>query len=49
MYSTNFVKASSGGMFVSKQYFDIGKLKVIGAEDLAQKLSGKTWENYEAL
>lgn len=49
MYATNFVKASSGGMFVSKQYFDIGKLKAMDAEDLAQKLSGKTWENYESL
>lgn len=49
MYPTNFVKASSGGMFVSKQYFDIGKLKARDAEDLAKKLSGKTWENYESL
>lgn len=47
MYPTNFVKASSGGMFVSKQYFDIAKLKAINAEDLAQKLEGETWENYE--
>jgi hypothetical protein len=46
MYSTNFVKASSGGMFVSKQYFDIAKLKVSSAEDLAAKLKEKTWENY---
>jgi hypothetical protein len=46
MYSTNFVKASSGGMFVSKQYFDIAKLKVSSAEDLAAKLREKTWENY---
>jgi hypothetical protein len=46
MYHTNFVKASSGGMFVSKQYFDIAKLKVSSAEDLAVKLTGKTWENY---
>ena len=46
MYPTNFVKASSGGMFVSKQYFDIAKLKVSSAEDLAAKLREKTWENY---
>jgi hypothetical protein len=46
MYPTNFVKASSGGMFVSKQYFDIAKLNVSSAEDLAVKLTGKTWENY---
>lgn len=49
MHSTNFVKASSGGMFVSKQYFDIGKLKVSDAKDLAEKLKGKTWETYESL
>jgi hypothetical protein len=49
MYPTNFVKASSGGMYVSKRYFDIGKLKAINAEDLAQKLKGKTWENYKSL
>jgi len=49
MHPTNFIKASSGGMFVSKQYFDIGKLKVTDTADLAQKLRGKTWENYESL
>lgn len=49
MHPTNFVKASSGGMFVSKQYFDIGKLKVADTADLAQKPRGKTWENYELL
>ncbi|PZV09167.1 MAG: hypothetical protein DCF22_18980 [Leptolyngbya sp.] len=49
MHPTNFVKASSGGMFVSKQYFDIGKLKATNTADLAQKLRGKTWENYESL
>lgn len=49
MHPTNFVKASSGGMFVSKQYFDIGKLKATDAAELAQKLEGKTWENYESL
>lgn len=46
LYSTNFVKASPGGMFVSKQYFDISKLKVSSAKDLADKLNEKTWENY---
>lgn len=42
----SLLKSSSGGMFVSKQYFDIAKLKAIDAKDLAQKLEGKTWENY---
>jgi hypothetical protein len=49
MHSTNFAKASSGGMFVSKQYFDIGKLKALDSKDLAEKLKGKTWETYESL
>ncbi|MFN5857564.1 MAG: hypothetical protein ACK456_16990 [Pseudanabaenaceae cyanobacterium] len=49
MHPTSFVKASPGGMFGSKKYFDIGKLKATDAADLAQKLAGKTWENYELL
>lgn len=47
LFPTNFSKASSGGMQGSKQYFDIGKLQVESAEDLAIKLKDKTWENYE--
>ena len=46
MYDTNFVKESSGGMFGSKQYFDIEKLKSKNAEDLANQLKGKKWEDY---
>jgi hypothetical protein len=34
------------GMYSSKQYFDISKLKVTDAADLAAKLKDKTWENY---
>lgn len=49
LHPTDFIKASSGGMFGNKQYFDIGKLKVDDAEALAIKLKGKTWENYETL
>lgn len=49
LFTTNFVKASSGGMQGSKQYFDISKLKATDAKDLADKLQGKTWENYEPL
>jgi hypothetical protein len=48
LYSTDFKKVSSGGMQVSKQYFDINKLKIIDPKDLAEKLKGKTWENYES-
>ena len=47
LYPTDFIKASSGGMLGSKQYFDLGKLKVVNAQDLAMQLKGKTWENYE--
>jgi hypothetical protein len=45
-FATDFVKGSSGGMQGSKQYFDIGKLNAVDAKDLAEKLRGKTWENY---
>ena len=44
---TDFRKASPGGLFGSKKYFDIKKLQVVDVEDLATKLKGKTWENYE--
>ena len=49
LYPTDFIKASSGGMLGSKQYFDIRKLKVVDEQDLATQLSGKTWGNYETL
>lgn len=48
LFPTDFKKASSGGMQSSKRYFDIRKLKVVDAEGLAEKLRGKTWENYES-
>lgn len=46
LHPTNFVKTSPGGMQSSKQYFDISKLNVINAADLASKLQEKNWENY---
>ena len=46
---TDFRKASPGGLFGSKKYFDIEKSKVADVKDLATKLEGKTWENYESL
>ena len=45
-HSTNFAKTSPGGMQVSKRYFDISKLKVEDAKDLAGKLQDKTWDDY---
>jgi hypothetical protein len=35
-------------MYTSKQYFDVGHLKVDGAEPLARALSGKTWSEIRA-
>jgi hypothetical protein len=43
LYKTDCTKDSPGGMYNSKQYFDIGRFKVEGAEHLARVLSGKTW------
>jgi len=48
LFPTNFQKVSPGGMQVSKQYFDISKLKVVDAKDLAAKLNIRTWDNYES-
>jgi hypothetical protein len=43
---TSFTKDTKGGMLGSKQYFDISHLNAKSAEELAQKLQGKTWSNY---
>lgn len=47
LFPTNFQKVSPGGMQVSKQYFDISKLKVVDAKDLAAKLNIRTWDNFD--
>ncbi|MFM2313089.1 MAG: hypothetical protein RLZZ04_2365 [Cyanobacteriota bacterium] len=44
-YETSFKKESSGGMW-GKRYFDIRKLDIGNAQDLASKLQDKTWNNY---
>lgn len=49
LYGTDCPKDSPGGMYNSKQYFDVGPLKVEGAEHLARLLSGKTWSEIRAL
>jgi hypothetical protein len=46
LYDTNFIKDTIGGMQWSKMYFDIKKLNVFSALELAEKLNGKTWSNY---
>lgn len=45
LYPTDFRKDTSGGMFGSKQYFDVGPLNVKGSEELAGVLSGKSWSD----
>ena len=47
LYPTNFIKDSSGGMFGSKQYFDISSLGVTNAQDLANALNGKKWSEID--
>lgn len=47
LHHTAFTKTSPGGMQGAKQYFDVSKLKVENAADLARKLQGKTWKDYE--
>ncbi|MGK7923334.1 MAG: hypothetical protein AB4080_25375 [Trichodesmium sp.] len=50
LHPTDFCKTTPGGMQSSKQYFDIRKFDigdVKDAKDLAQKLQGKTWEEYK--
>jgi hypothetical protein len=49
LYITDCPQDSPGGMYNSKQYFDVGSLKVDGAENLARVLSGKTWSEVRAL
>jgi len=42
-YPTDFYKDTPGGMFPSKQYFDISELNVADSKDLALKLNGRGW------
>ena len=48
-YATDFRKETPGGMMGSKQYFDLKKLNIANTQDLAEKLKGKTWDNYQTL
>jgi hypothetical protein len=45
-YETKFDKDTPGGMMGSKQYFEIGFLRIESAEELAKALDDKTWSNY---
>lgn len=46
VYHTDFRKDTSGGMYGSKQYFDIQHLKAETAKELAEKLAGETWSKF---
>lgn len=46
LQSTDFIKDSPGGMFGSKIYLNIHDLDVNNAEDLGEKLDGKTYSEF---
>jgi hypothetical protein len=46
-FETDFAKDSPSGMRGSKQYFDISELNAKDAEDLANKLRGRPWSDFE--
>ena len=45
---TDFAKDSKGGMYGTKQYFDVSLLKAQDANDLAAKLEGKQWSDLKS-
>lgn len=45
LHRTDFRKDTSGGMYGSKQYFDVSGLKPTDVMDLAAKLDGKEWKD----
>lgn len=46
-FETDFRKDSPGGMLGSKRYFDISRLQISTAEQLAKELHGKRWSEFE--
>lgn len=48
LYDTDFRKDTPGGMYGSKQYFDVGALNAPDAQALALALHGKTWSELRA-
>lgn len=44
LYDTDFIKTTKGGMFSHKLYFDVSDLQAENAEQLAEMLKGKKWE-----
>jgi hypothetical protein len=44
---TDFEKDTKGGMYGSKQYFDVSPLKAKDAKDLAAKLEGRQWSEFK--
>jgi len=49
LHDTDFKKPTPGGMFGAKKYFDIRSLQVEDAKDLADKLNGKSWGNFQLI
>jgi len=47
LYDTEFIKDTPGGMYGSKQYFNISKLKAENAESLANLLRGRNWSEFK--
>ena len=44
---TDFIKDTPGGMYGSKQYFNVGTLRTQNAQELADQLRGKTWTAFK--
>jgi len=47
LFETDFLKDSPGGMWVSKQYFNVAQLGMKTAEKLAPALRGKHWSELQ--
>jgi len=46
LFKSKFIKDSSGGMFGSKQYFDISRFKIENAEGLSKILHKHVWSEW---
>jgi hypothetical protein len=48
LFETDFVKDSPGGMMCSKQYFNVSRLGVKTAREVADALRGKVWSGVQS-
>lgn len=46
LHDTEFIKDTPGGMMGSKQYFNVRKLNVTTAQEVAEKLKDKKWSEF---